>query len=87
MLLELHVTDLCACTVMEVASGECGDQMVRLVKAVQRGEQNEQANGDTSLHPLLWQGAEEVKPRPLLPGSGQEATTLFVVHDEERLGL
>ncbi|XP_075871031.1 ATP-binding cassette sub-family G member 1 isoform X2 [Nelusetta ayraudi] len=46
--------------VMEVASGECGDQMVRLVKAVQRGQQSEQANGDaTSLHPLLWQGAEE----------------------------
>lgn len=53
---------------MEVASGECGDQMVRLVKAVQKGEQSEQANGDASFHPLLWQGAEEVKARPLLPG-------------------
>ncbi|XP_008301323.1 ATP-binding cassette sub-family G member 1-like [Stegastes partitus] len=45
--------------VMEVASGEYGDQMVRLVKAVQdpRAEKDHQTelNGDTSLHPLLWQ--------------------------------
>uniref|UniRef100_A0A3Q2Q0I9 ATP-binding cassette, sub-family G (WHITE), member 1 n=2 Tax=Fundulus heteroclitus TaxID=8078 RepID=A0A3Q2Q0I9_FUNHE len=45
--------------IMEVASGEYGDQMVRLVKAVQdrKSEEDHQTelNGDTSLHPLLWQ--------------------------------
>lgn len=45
---------------MEVASGEYGEQMVRLVKAVQKCDQLE-PNGDTNLHPLLWQRAEEVK--------------------------
>lgn len=45
---------------MEVASGEYGEQMVRLVKAVQKYDQTE-PNGDTNLHPLLWQRAEEVK--------------------------
>nr|XP_046244122.1 ATP-binding cassette sub-family G member 1 isoform X2 [Scatophagus argus] len=50
--------------VMEVASGEYGDQMVRLVKAVQdrtteRDYQSE-LNGDTNLHPFLWQRTEEV---------------------------
>uniref|UniRef100_H3D0W4 ATP-binding cassette, sub-family G (WHITE), member 1 n=1 Tax=Tetraodon nigroviridis TaxID=99883 RepID=H3D0W4_TETNG len=44
--------------VMEVASGEYGDQMIRLVKAVQKDEQAE-PNGDTRLHPLLWQRADE----------------------------
>ncbi|MEQ2237796.1 ATP-binding cassette sub- G member 1 [Ilyodon furcidens] len=45
--------------IMEVASGEYGDQMVRLVKAVQNRKSEEdhqtQMNGDTSVHPLLWQ--------------------------------
>ncbi|KAM4590265.1 ATP-binding cassette sub-family G member 1 [Fundulus diaphanus] len=45
--------------IMEVASGEYGDQMVRLVKAVQdrKSEEDHQTelNGDTSLHSLLWQ--------------------------------
>lgn len=45
---------------MEVASGEYGDQMVRLVKAVQRDDHTE-PNGDANLRPLLWQRAEEVK--------------------------
>lgn len=53
-----HVTAVSA--VMEVASGEYGDQMVRLVKAVQRDDQTG-PNGDANLHPLLWQRAEEVK--------------------------
>ncbi|KAF7212869.1 ATP-binding cassette sub-family G member 1-like [Nothobranchius furzeri] len=48
---------------MEVASGEYGDQMVRLVKAVQDRKYEEdhqtELNGDTSLHPLLWQRADE----------------------------
>lgn len=49
---------------MEVASGEYGDQMVRLVKAVEdrkweAGDQTE-LNGDAHLHPVLWQRAEEV---------------------------
>lgn len=50
---------------MEVASGEHGDQMVRLVKAVQdrKSEKDNQTelNGDSNLHPLLWQRTEEVK--------------------------
>uniref|UniRef100_A0A672H0E0 ATP-binding cassette sub-family G member 1-like n=1 Tax=Salarias fasciatus TaxID=181472 RepID=A0A672H0E0_SALFA len=50
---------------MEVASGEYGDQMVRLVKAVQdqKCEKDDQMelNGDTNLHPFLWQGMEEEK--------------------------
>ncbi len=50
---------------MEVASGEYGDQMVRLVNAVQdrKCEKDHQTelNGDTNLHPFLWQRAEEVK--------------------------
>ncbi|XP_047246911.1 ATP-binding cassette sub-family G member 1 isoform X2 [Girardinichthys multiradiatus] len=45
--------------IMEVASGEYGDQMVRLVKAVQNRKSEEdhqtQLNGDTSVQPLLWQ--------------------------------
>lgn len=45
---------------MEVASGEHGDQMVRLVKAVQKEDQME-PSGDTKLHPLLWQRADEVR--------------------------
>ncbi|XP_029302269.1 ATP-binding cassette sub-family G member 1 [Cottoperca gobio] len=49
--------------VMEVASGQYGDQTVRLVKAVQerkceRDYQTE-LNGDINLHPLLWQRTEE----------------------------
>lgn len=44
--------------VMEVASGEYGDQMVRLVKAVQK---QAEPNGDTKPHPLLWQRTDEVK--------------------------
>lgn len=51
-----------ASSVMEVASGEYGEQMVRLVKAVQRDDQTE-LNGDTNLQPLLWQRAEEVIKR------------------------
>ncbi|XP_043975827.1 ATP-binding cassette sub-family G member 1 [Gambusia affinis] len=50
--------------IMEVASGEYGDQMVRLVKAVQdrKSEEEHQTelNGDANLHPLLWQ--EESSP-------------------------
>ncbi|XP_035009983.1 ATP-binding cassette sub-family G member 1 isoform X1 [Hippoglossus stenolepis] len=49
--------------VMEVASGEYGDQMVRLVKAAhdRKCEKNYQMelNGETNLHPFLWQRAEE----------------------------
>uniref|UniRef100_A0A672ZMM4 ABC transporter domain-containing protein n=1 Tax=Sphaeramia orbicularis TaxID=375764 RepID=A0A672ZMM4_9TELE len=49
--------------VMEVASGEYGDQMVRLVKAVQNRkcevDDQTELNGDSSLHPLLWQRTEE----------------------------
>ncbi|XP_069029304.1 ATP-binding cassette sub-family G member 1 isoform X1 [Embiotoca jacksoni] len=51
--------------VMEVASGEYGDQMLRLVKAVQdrKSEKDYQTelNGDTNLHSFLWQRAEEVE--------------------------
>ncbi|XP_028276047.1 ATP-binding cassette sub-family G member 1 isoform X1 [Parambassis ranga] len=51
--------------VMEVASGEYGDQMVRLVRAVQdrKWEKDYQTelNGDINLHPFLWQRTEEVK--------------------------
>lgn len=46
---------------MEVASGEYGDQMVRLVKAVQDRKWEElqmDADGDTK---LLWQRGEEVE--------------------------
>ncbi|KAM6893350.1 ATP-binding cassette sub-family G member 1-like [Xenentodon cancila] len=49
--------------VMEVASGEYGDQMVRLVKAVQdrkcEKEDLMELNGDGNHQPLLWQRAEE----------------------------
>ncbi|XP_028276048.1 ATP-binding cassette sub-family G member 1 isoform X2 [Parambassis ranga] len=49
--------------VMEVASGEYGDQMVRLVRAVQdrKWEKDYQTelNGDINLHPFLWQRTEE----------------------------
>ncbi|KAG7225934.1 hypothetical protein INR49_018535 [Caranx melampygus] len=49
--------------VMEVASGEYGDQTVRLVKAVQdrkcEKDYQTEINGDTHHHPLLWQRTEE----------------------------
>ncbi|XP_037533884.1 ATP-binding cassette sub-family G member 1-like [Nematolebias whitei] len=49
--------------IMEVASGEYGDQMVRLVKAVQdrkwEDDDRTELNGDANLHPLLWQRADE----------------------------
>uniref|UniRef100_A0A7N6AGR7 ABC transporter domain-containing protein n=1 Tax=Anabas testudineus TaxID=64144 RepID=A0A7N6AGR7_ANATE len=49
--------------VMEVASGEYGDQMVRLVKAVQdkncEKDSQTELNGDTHPHPFLWQRTEE----------------------------
>ncbi|XP_008313690.1 ATP-binding cassette sub-family G member 1 isoform X2 [Cynoglossus semilaevis] len=49
--------------VMEVASGEYGDQMVRLVKAVQDRKcdtcHQTELNGDVNLQPVLWQGTEE----------------------------
>ncbi|XP_029700073.1 ATP-binding cassette sub-family G member 1 [Takifugu rubripes] len=44
--------------VMEVASGEYGDQMVHLVKAVQKDQQAE-SNGDAKPLPLLWQRTDE----------------------------
>lgn len=50
--------------VMEVASGEHGDQMVHLVKAVQRDQQAE-SNGDAKPLPLLWQRTDEVNPEVL----------------------
>ncbi|XP_071352122.1 ATP-binding cassette sub-family G member 1 isoform X2 [Trachinotus anak] len=62
--------------VMEVASGEYGDQTVRLVKAVQdrKYEQDYQTelNGDTNHHPFLWQRTEEVKNKhtPTIPSGG-----------------
>ena len=50
---------------MEVASGEYGDQMIRLVKAVQdrKWEKDYQTglNGESNDHPFLWQRTEEVK--------------------------
>uniref|UniRef100_A0A8C9ZC41 ATP-binding cassette, sub-family G (WHITE), member 1 n=1 Tax=Sander lucioperca TaxID=283035 RepID=A0A8C9ZC41_SANLU len=49
--------------VMEVASGEHGDQMVRLVRAVQdrncEKDYKTEVNGDTHLHPLMWHRTEE----------------------------
>uniref|UniRef100_A0A667Y371 ATP-binding cassette, sub-family G (WHITE), member 1 n=1 Tax=Myripristis murdjan TaxID=586833 RepID=A0A667Y371_9TELE len=57
--------------VMEVASGEYGDQTSRLVKAVQDGrselDEHTQLNGDSSLHPFLWQRTEEVETKRTLP--------------------
>lgn len=54
---------------MEVASGEHGDQMERLVTAVldRKWEKDDQTelNGDTNLHPLPWQRTEEVKKTSL----------------------
>ncbi|KAF3693437.1 ATP-binding cassette sub-family G member 1 [Channa argus] len=50
--------------VMEVASGEYGDQMVRLVKAVQdkkcEKDYQTELNGESNHHPFLWQRTEEV---------------------------
>lgn len=45
---------------MEVASGEYGDQMARLVKAVQKDQQVE-PNGDAKPHPMMWPRTDEVK--------------------------
>lgn len=58
---------------MEVASGEYGDQMVRLVKAVQdrkwEDDDRTELNGDANLHPLLWQRADEVENKHTLNSS------------------
>uniref|UniRef100_A0AAQ6IPW0 ABC transporter domain-containing protein n=1 Tax=Anabas testudineus TaxID=64144 RepID=A0AAQ6IPW0_ANATE len=60
--------------VMEVASGEYGDQMVRLVKAVQdkncEKDSQTELNGDTHPHPFLWQRTEEVKHKHLVKIKG-----------------
>ncbi|XP_061828463.1 ATP-binding cassette sub-family G member 1 [Nerophis lumbriciformis] len=49
--------------VMEVASGEYGDQMVRLVTAVRNskheGDQQTELNGDAKPHTVMWQRADE----------------------------
>ncbi|XP_035772457.1 ATP-binding cassette sub-family G member 1 [Neolamprologus brichardi] len=49
--------------VMEVASGEYGDQMIRLVTAAQERkcekDHQPELNGDSTLHPFLWQRTEE----------------------------
>uniref|UniRef100_A0AAZ1XFM1 ABC transporter domain-containing protein n=1 Tax=Oreochromis aureus TaxID=47969 RepID=A0AAZ1XFM1_OREAU len=49
--------------VMEVASGEYGDQMIRLVTAAQERKSQKdhqpELNGDSTLHPFLWQRTEE----------------------------
>ncbi|XP_005754237.2 ATP-binding cassette sub-family G member 1 isoform X2 [Pundamilia nyererei] len=49
--------------VMEVASGEYGDQMIRLVTAAQEKkcekDHQPELNGDSTLHPFLWQRTEE----------------------------
>uniref|UniRef100_A0A665UJZ8 ATP-binding cassette sub-family G member 1-like n=1 Tax=Echeneis naucrates TaxID=173247 RepID=A0A665UJZ8_ECHNA len=49
--------------VMEVASGEYGDQTVRLVKAVQERklemDYQTELNGDKNHHPFLWQRTQE----------------------------
>ncbi|XP_026048242.1 ATP-binding cassette sub-family G member 1 isoform X2 [Astatotilapia calliptera] len=49
--------------VMEVASGEYGDQMIRLVMAAQERkcekDHQPELNGDSTLHPFLWQRTEE----------------------------
>uniref|UniRef100_A0A7N8WI47 ATP-binding cassette, sub-family G (WHITE), member 1 n=1 Tax=Mastacembelus armatus TaxID=205130 RepID=A0A7N8WI47_9TELE len=54
--------------VMEVASGEHGDQMLRLVKAIQDRkcdkDYQSELNGDTNHHPFLWQRTEEESSTP-----------------------
>uniref|UniRef100_A0A669D6C4 ATP-binding cassette, sub-family G (WHITE), member 1 n=2 Tax=Oreochromis niloticus TaxID=8128 RepID=A0A669D6C4_ORENI len=56
--------------VMEVASGEYGDQMIRLVTAAQERKSQKdhqpELNGDSTLHPFLWQRTEEVKKQHAL---------------------
>uniref|UniRef100_A0A3P8PDE1 ABC transporter domain-containing protein n=1 Tax=Astatotilapia calliptera TaxID=8154 RepID=A0A3P8PDE1_ASTCA len=56
--------------VMEVASGEYGDQMIRLVMAAQERkcekDHQPELNGDSTLHPFLWQRTEEVKKQHAL---------------------
>uniref|UniRef100_A0A665UL14 ATP-binding cassette sub-family G member 1-like n=1 Tax=Echeneis naucrates TaxID=173247 RepID=A0A665UL14_ECHNA len=51
--------------VMEVASGEYGDQTVRLVKAVQERklemDYQTELNGDKNHHPFLWQRTQEMR--------------------------
>lgn len=70
---------------MEVASGEYGDQTVRLVKAVQdrkcEKDYQTELNGDTHHHPLLWQRTEEVRNKPtfLLHGDRLLKLTLHLI--------
>uniref|UniRef100_A0A3Q3FTD0 ATP-binding cassette, sub-family G (WHITE), member 1 n=1 Tax=Kryptolebias marmoratus TaxID=37003 RepID=A0A3Q3FTD0_KRYMA len=69
--------------VMEVASGEYGDQMVRLVRAVQdrKWEEDDRTapNGDAKLHPVLWQRADEVENKHTPNSSGGD---LFKIKQE-----
>ncbi|XP_035477779.1 ATP-binding cassette sub-family G member 1 isoform X3 [Scophthalmus maximus] len=70
--------------VMEVASGEYGDQMVRLVKAVhdRKCEKDHQSelNGDTNLHLFLWQRAEEENLTQHPQGLGADSPEDLVSH-------